>query len=239
MKRKDIPLPSSILTQANLSSLQLLATPAQKKTNESFVSANQEKELLQDAWNFLKLGDYANAKQNFAFLLQKYPEDMEYQAAFFAAGWWYNRLSERENYRSGRSLASWYMRTWEKFMRQVEERKYNNMTSITRLMRSILEATADNFRQAFQEEGGSSADTELLQDLALCLLQLEDYNNAVDILQYARNKKPKSAELCFLLGESFCCQAEQRDLSEQEEMSRSLTCYRDAFFFRFYRSSIE
>ena len=183
---------------------------------------NGKVKLFAKALEALEAGKQEEAKQSFATLLQEEAENIEYQAGFFCAGWWLNRINDRFLYRPGRPLAAWYMKHWEKFTFQVKERNYINAQAFHKTMRYILGCAAQNFSQAFQEEGTGSADIALLKDLALCLLQLKDYSNAIDILQYARNKKPHDAQLCFLLGESLCC------LSQEDNTARGLSFYRDS-----------
>ena len=179
---------------------------------------------LQEALKNLDSGKQKKAKEEFAALLQQEPENIEFQAGFFCAGWWLNRENSSQLYRSGRPLAFWLMQEWENFTQKVKARGYQSCICFQRTMHFVLNEIASNFRQAFQEEGAASADPNLLKELAICLIQLEDYNNAVDILGYARAKNPHDPRLNFLLGESLCCRN-----SKKEDIGRGLSYYRDAF----------
>ncbi len=179
--------------------------------------------LFREALDLLEAGENGQAKELFGKLLREEPENPEFAAGFFCAGWWQNRQADVQFYRPGRPLAAWCMCTWEDFQRQTKERAYQSSASFQKCMRCILSEAAENFRQAFQEEGSGPADTALLKELAICLVQLEDYSNAVDILQYARTKAPYDASLLFLLGESLC------SLEKEDQVGRGLSFYRDAF----------
>ena len=179
---------------------------------------------FQEALKHLDSGNQKKAKELFSVLLQQEPENLEFQAGFFCAGWWLNRENSSQLYRSGRPLASWLMQEWESFAQKASERGYQSCLCFQKTMHFVLNEVASNFRLAFQEEGAASADPSLLKELAICLIQLEDYNNAVDILHYARTKNPHDSRLNFLLGEVLCCRN-----SKKEDIGRGLSYYRDAF----------
>ena len=179
---------------------------------------------FQKALQHLDSGHCKEAKEQFAALLQLEPKNIEFQAGFFCAGWWLNRESSSQLYRPGRPLASWLMQEWESFAKKAAQRGCQSCLCFQRTMHFVLNEVASNFRQAFQEEGAASADPNLLRELALCLIQLEDYNNAVDILHYARTKNSHDPRLSFLLGEALCSRN-----SKKEDIDRGLSCYRDAF----------
>ena len=179
---------------------------------------------LESALEHLNCGNQEKAKEAFVTLLRQEPGNIEFQAGFFCAGWWLNRETSTQFYRQGRPLGSWLMEEWKSFAQKIDERGYQNCLSFQKTMHFVLNELASNFRLAFQEEGASSADPKLLKELAICLLQLGDYNNAIDILRYARTKNPYEAQLNFLLGEVLCCRN-----SSKEDMNRGLSYYRDAF----------
>ena len=176
------------------------------------------------ALKYLESGDKKKAKEEFAFLLEREPENIEFQAGFFCAGWWLNRETNTDSYAAGRSLASWLMREWDDFSQRAKERAYQNCLSFEKVMYFALNTAASNFRLAFQEENPSSSDPKLLKELSLCLFQLRDYENAIEILGYARKKNPHDPELSFLLGDALCS-----DDSKKENMDHGLSYYRDSF----------
>ena len=180
-------------------------------------------ESLSYAFTYLDSGKYKEAKEYFSQLLRESPQSIEYQAGFFSSGWWGNRQPFRKKLRQGRPLAYWLMQEWENFTLKMKEKGYDKSQFFQNYMQKILGIAADNFRLTFQEEGASSADPKLLQELALCLVQLGDYKNAIDILHYARTKKPYNPKLCFLLGEITC------RTKEREAINRGLSYYREAF----------
>ncbi len=177
---------------------------------------------------FLEEGNYQQAKERFLELLIIDSQNIEYQSGFFCSGWWLNRQESQKYYRSGRSLAFWLMHEWKAFSQQIKERNYQPCLCYRKTMEFVLRMASENFRKAFQEEGGASVDTKLLQELGKCLIQLGDYINACDILQYARTKTPQDPHLCFLLGEALCC------LDGKEHVGRGLSYYRDAFMVNLF-----
>lgn len=199
---------------------------------------HQESEILsldfQIALEKLELGKYQEAKLAFSNLLQNDPEDLEFQAGFFCAGWWLNRENSFELYHLGRPLASWIMQEWEAFSKKAEERTYKKSHGFQKTMQHILDKAANNFRQAFQEEDASSVDSSLLKELSICLMQLKDYENAIEILQYAIIKKPGDAFLCFLLAELLCYSS-----TEKKKLGHGLSYYREAFLLNFYISEVK
>ncbi len=182
-----------------------------------------EERAFKEAMSLMETGEQEKAKEHFSQLLRTDPDNLEFQAGFFSAGWWLNRQNSHGLHRGGRQLSAWFMHEWDNFSKQASERGYQGCLSFRKAMHYALRSAAENFRLAFQEEGSSSADPELLKELAICLIQLEDYANAADILQYARSKNPHDARLCFLLGEVLCCS------EKKEKLGRGLSYYRDAF----------
>ena len=184
---------------------------------------NYAERAFQEALALLEQGEHKQAKEHFSALLAQESENLEFQSGFYCTGWWLNRKDSRQLYRSGRALAFWLMQEWKEFSGEAKKRGYQGCLCYRKTMQFILGEASDNFRKAFQEEGASSADLHLLKELAACLMQMEDYANACDILQYARTKAPQDAYLCFLLGEVLCC------LDGEKHVGRGLSCYRDAF----------
>ncbi len=184
------------------------------------------------ALDFLAAGDFGEARARFGDLLANDdPNDPEYACGFYASGWWINREDRRTSLKEGRGLADWLMRQWDDFQNIAEEREFTGCLSFRATMRAVLGEAAENYRTAFQQEGASAVDGELLKTLAVCLIRLEDYANAADILLYARRKGRSDAVLFFLLGESLCSQA--GPLSEDEDTPREarvkgVSFYRDA-----------
>ncbi|MBX7058384.1 MAG: hypothetical protein K1X75_10000 [Leptospirales bacterium] len=172
----------------------------------------------------LASGDFVRSQELFGHLVEESPEHSEYAAGFYASGWWNNRQEERASIKVGRTLADWLMRQWDEFDEAARQREYQSFPAYQAAMQAALRAAAENFRTAFQEESGGAVDVEMLRVLAVCLIRLEDYDDACDILLFALRRKGPDARLYFLLGEAL--------LSKGDAGSRvrGLSYYRDAFY---------
>ena len=182
-----------------------------------------ETEENTSAPNLLRLGHFDAAWDEYGRLLELFPEDIEYQCGLYTAGYWRNRREDIQRRRAGRELGSYLYHEWDSFQELVEDRGYQGCLSFRAAMQFILGTAADEFRLTFQEEGGRSVDVDLLIDLGKCLIRIEDYANAVEILNYTRRIYTGDARVLFLLGESLCSSGAADDLP------RGLAFYRDAF----------
>lgn len=151
----------------------------------------------------LSAGDFSRAKNLYGSLIESDPENLEFQCGFFAAGWWENRAETRGRKKPGRPLATYLTQEWDAFETTAGERNCTGSLSFRATMRSILGSAAEHFRIAFQEEGPGAVESELLLQLGRCLIRIEDYRNAADVLQYARKRSTPSAAVYFLLGEAL------------------------------------
>ncbi len=192
-----------------------------------------DKKWLENALSLLERGSMEKAQLGYGEALKKEPSNLEFQCGFYGAGWWHNRAASYSSLKKGRPLAAWLMSEWEKFSAAAEQRHFLSCLSFRAVMRRILEDAVDNFRIAFQKEGTSSVDTSLLKQLGICLIQLEDYQNAADILNYARKKNNRDAIVYFLLGESLCC------LNDNEMQERGLGYFRDAMLIDLHSIPLE
>lgn len=171
----------------------------------------------------LEAGDFGGARPIFGELIEIFPADPEYLCGYYAAGWWFNREERRTLIKDGRAKGDWLMNEWEAFQSLCDQRGYTGCLAFRAAMRAVLQEAAEQYRVAFQTEGASGVDTNLLKTLAICLIRLEDYSDASDILLYARRRQNQGdAELHFLLGEALCSQ-DRDDLRE-----KGLSFYRDA-----------
>ncbi|MEQ9367390.1 MAG: hypothetical protein RIF32_24370 [Leptospirales bacterium] len=171
----------------------------------------------------LESGDFGGARPIFGELIEIFPANPEFLCGYYSAGWWFNREERRTAVKEGRAKADWLMSEWDAFQSLAEQREYGGCLAFRAAMRAVLRDAAEQYRIAFQEEGASAVDTNLLKTLAVCLIRLEDYADASDILLYARRRQNQGdAQLHFLLGEALCSQ-DREDLKE-----KGLSYYRDA-----------
>ncbi|MCB1306556.1 MAG: hypothetical protein KDK30_00175 [Leptospiraceae bacterium] len=169
--------------------------------------------------------DFEDAHYNFGILLESNPDDVEFRCGFYASGYWANRREAYERKREGRPRAAYFIEEWDAFELQAGERGFPGCESMQATMRSILGTAADHFRIAFQEESAGAIDAGLLKQLSICLIRIEDYTNAADILMFARRKTRPDAFLLFLLGESLC---RLDEIDRVPFSARGLSYYRDA-----------
>ncbi|MCR9141429.1 MAG: hypothetical protein NXI24_04195 [bacterium] len=198
--------------------------PAQSAPNQrDGAGEDPTAERFRVALDALETGDFGGARPIFGELIEIFPNNPEFLCGYYAAGWWFNREERRTAVKEGRAKADWLMNEWDAFQSLIDQREYSGCLAFRATMRAVLREAAEQYRIAFQEEGASAVDTNLLKTLAVCLIRLEDYVDASDILLYARRRQNQGdAQLHFLLGEALCSQ-EREDLKE-----KGMSYYRDA-----------
>lgn len=161
-------------------------------------------ERSEDALFSLETGDFTTARELFGHLLEEHPDNPEFACGLYTAGFWDNRREEIASYKPGRSLGAYLKREWDSFEQAAEDRNYTSLNSYRIAMIRILGQAADQFRIAFQEEGGGSVDSSLLLELGITLMRIGSYKEAVEIFHYARRVVSVArAKIYFLLGESL------------------------------------
>ena len=178
---------------------------------------------LERSLELLVKNELEAAKDSFSSLLGTNPKEIEYQSGFFCVGWWLNRDARRQICKGGRPRAYWLIKEWKNFAKHIKAKGYEQTQSVQCSIKRVMGEAAENFRNAFQKEGASTADPDLLKELAICLMQIQDYANAIDILYYAYNKNPHNISICFLLGEALCC------TENREQIGDGFSYYREAF----------
>ena len=143
-------------------------------------------------------GEFKRARDLYGQLVESDPEDLEYLCGLYSSGYWDNRSELMDRQKSGRMLAGYLMQEWDRFEHLATERNYGGCLTFRAVMQGVLGRAAEEFRTAFQEESGAVVDTEMLVELGKCLIRIEDYKNAAEILHYARRLHEPNASLCFL-----------------------------------------
>jgi tetratricopeptide (TPR) repeat protein len=180
---------------------------------------------FEEALFSLQTAHFDEAKESFGLLLQKDPENTDLMAGFYAAGYWANRrdqLMNPEPARPGTGL----MEAWDQFQEHAEQKGFEASRSIRATMKAVLGKAADQYRQKFQREGMAHPDFSDLEELGKCLIRIQDYENAREILQYARRIQPSRSGILFLLAESHL------NMGDQENAERGLGFYRDGFIIQ-------
>jgi len=184
--------------------------------------SDAENEQL-DALDSLLQGNLKRAKELYGELLEQNPEEQEYICGFYTASYWENRTDIIRPEKTGREAASQLLKAWDRFESIGEEKKFLNCKSFGAAMKYIFGIASDNFRSAFQQEG-AAGDIDLLLELSRCLMRIENYSDAVEILQYARKFNKTNPRILFILGEAYLAP------EEDELRGRGISLYRDAFF---------
>ena len=183
----------------------------------------QNEELFKQALSEIKLNDFSKAKSIFQKLLSLEPTNIEFEAGFFNLGWWIIRRDNLE-LKKGRIRASWLMKNWNEFTTISNSRSYTATKCYEELMYCIINEAVENYKIAFySDENLRNTDPNLLIELALCLLKLKDYTNAIEILNYARSKSTNDISLSFLLAEVLCF------TDTKDNIQKGLTIYRETF----------
>lgn len=171
----------------------------------------------------LQSGEFEETWKLFGDLLESDPNNQEYLCGFYSSGYWNNRKNALEQIKGVRDRGTFLYREWEKFQDDAEARNFSDCLTYRSVMQYILGNAAEQFRAAFQQEGGRIMDAELFLQLSLCLLKIEDYNNTVEILNYGRKIHPDNSHILLLLGEAYCCQR------NKEALEHGISFYRDSF----------
>lgn len=179
---------------------------------------------LESLLEIMSTGDFAEARSGFSGLLEKDPDEREFEAGLFTCAYWDNRSGFLS--RTGEMEGNAIVQEWETFENTIEEKGYGGYRPVAAAMYVVLGKAADSFRKSFQNQGLAGAEFESLIELGRCLLRIEDYANAREILQFARKIKPASALALFLAGEG-CLLDEDPLLYE-----RGLGHFRDGFLIQ-------
>ena len=195
------------------------AGPRQNTTTDRMPAQGNNESAI----HTLEQGDFEHAWDRYGKLVELFPEDPEYACGLYAAGYWKNRLSAIAEEAQGRARGAYLFREWDRFQKMAEEKEFESCLAYRAAMQWVLGNAAAELRGAFHAESGRSVDPSLLVDLSTCLIRIEDYANAVDILRYTTRLHPGNARILFLLGEALCSSGAEGD------KERGLACYRDAF----------
>jgi tetratricopeptide (TPR) repeat protein len=177
----------------------------------------------QEAQEALAAGEFARAKDIYGSLLEEYPEESDYICGFYTSAYWDNRHSMILEAPPGKARGSALVEAWDQFEALANDKQFSGLSSFRTAMRSILGRAAEEFRLSFQDSG-LTHDSRTLAELGRCLIRIEDYANAAEILHFAR-KVRSTPEVLFLLGEALCASA----AGDPETLAKGLSYYRDAF----------
>jgi tetratricopeptide (TPR) repeat protein len=154
------------------------------------------------AFEALASGHFAEAADQFGKLIRLDPENRELECGFYASTYWSHRADLIFTDRQGRKSGNELIAEWDAFERIAEQKGYTGTESLRTLMRIVLGTAAEHFRAAFQTEGASESDTNILIDISKCMMRIQDFGNSIEVLRYAVRLSPSDPSLLFLLGET-------------------------------------
>lgn len=157
----------------------------------------------EEALSYLGSGDFNKAKALYSLLLDKNPEEELWIAGYFVASFWDNRIDHIHSSREGKDRGILLLRYFSQFEDEITKRNWDSFAPFARASRCIVEETAHHLKLAYQWEGANALDSEMLGDFATCLVKIEDYKTAIEILQYAQDRHRFPARLKFALAESL------------------------------------
>lgn len=177
--------------------------------------------MLHHIQNAILQGDFEQAAHYFDDLLDKDPTQREFVGGFYACRFWANRQELIRLESEGRPRAFYLMREWEKFETEAARRGLSDLPVVELLMRHIFHVAAQNLRTVFHREGSRSVNYDFLVHLGMCLLKAGDYQNCLEVLEYARSQDQGTALLYFYLGETYY---------RQGDADKSRMFYREALY---------
>lgn len=156
--------------------------------------------------HLLEKGEFAEAINLVGELLQENPEDLDFISAYFTIKYWQNR--EPLLYNLKNKSISFLMEEWDKFESKLKEKKYKHNPITLTLKKFIIQKIVLQLRNKFNKEGFEESDFPLLLSLAKQLLSLQDYASARELLYYYHQFHHHNSIVFFLLGDTFCLEAE-------------------------------
>ena len=138
-------------------------------------------------------GRFAQARDIYSTLLDEDPENPGFISGFYISSYWANRIDQINSLREGRARGEQLVALFDQFETSFNEKKLEKTAALQAVTGSILGDAAENFRISFQREGSLGLDKGVLVSLVLCLIRIQDYKNAYEVLAYAGsfNETPK------------------------------------------------
>ena len=156
--------------------------------------------------HLLEKGEFAEAINLVGELLEENPDDLDFISAYYTIKYWQNR--EPLLYNLKNKPLSFLMEEWEKFESKLKEKKYKHNSITLTLKKFIIQKIVLQLRNKFNKEGFEESDFPLLLSLAKQLLSLLDYTSARELLYYYHQFHKHNSVVFFLLGDTFCLEAE-------------------------------
>ncbi len=170
----------------------------------------------------MRSGDFDKAKALYSLLLDKEPEGELWVAGYFIASFWDNRIDHIHSIREGKDRGILLLRYFSQFEEEISKRNLEQNASFSQASRCIVEETAHHLKLAYQWEGANALNPDVLGEFATCLVKIEDYKTAIEILQYSMDRHRFPPNLKFAFAEAL--------VSTQKEEGKHLyyQCFMDS-----------
>lgn len=174
-----------------------------------------------EVYQLIEAGDFAPAVKLLDDLMDIEPEYPGLIEGYRTARFWLNRERELNNLEDGKATADFLMQQWKSFDDYCHDRNMTSSSSYKAAMRYIFFKASEHYKISFKKQEGTADNFDLLLNLGDCFLRLEEYSNAIETLEYARNSYKSNARLCAILGEAYY---------HLDDIPKSLLLFREAFF---------
>ncbi len=175
---------------------------------------------INEVYQLIENGSFADAVVKIDELMDVDPDYPGLVDSYRIAKFWHNRDREMGALLRGKEIAEFLMSEWSVFEEYADEREMRSSAAYRFAMRNVFFRAADHYRIAFSEHQDTTNDFSLLLNLGDCFLRLEEYTQAIDTLEYAKNSYKSSARLLAILGEACY---------HTGDLPKSLLYFREAF----------
>lgn len=174
-----------------------------------------------EIYQLIESGEFSVAVKRLDELMDIDPDYPGLIEAYRTARFWLNRERELNNMEDGKITADFLMTQWKAFEEYAQSREMPSSSSYKAAMRYIFFKASEHYKISFKKQEVAAENFDLLLNLGDCFLRLEEYTNAVDTLEYARNSYKSNARLLAILGEAYY---------HLDDIPKSLLYFREAFF---------
>ncbi len=176
---------------------------------------------INEVYQLIERGEYGRAVEILDGLLDMNPDYPGLIESYRCARFWHNREKYIKEKAEGKDAAEFLIREWKSFEDYAAEKGMLSSSAYRAAMRHTFITAADHFRTAFNKQQDTAQSFSYLLNLGECFLRLEEYNLAVESMEYARSSSKTSAKMYSILGEAYF---------HLGDIPRSLLCFREAFF---------
>ncbi len=176
--------------------------------------------ILQQAYDLLKSGELEQAKKELESLLQQDLENEDVIYALTGVNFWADKLKKAHQSSTAFEKGEYMVSQWKPFtdfMKKLGQEKEPVLYALKQCAFTI----ALRFYQSLYREDGSSRDPEICRKTGLCYKALGNYEQALTLLEQARDTNRESPAILAELADCYALCGESR-------MSKVL--FREAFF---------